>query len=328
MGRDAPSRGPKTVKRREAFEAQAGLFAGRSELYERLAHQLADDPRVAALIGDDVGWREPLQLFSGLHYLVLSDRASWEEPQAALSDEEEFLREWLARELVQTNEVRRCWLLLPCFLEIARRTGAAAIDCVELGCSAGLNLLWDRYGSRYANGAWPGPLQLGGEERAAVPADLLALRPRVRSRVGVDLDPPDLHTEEGVRLLKSFIWAGQDERLDLLDRAVAIWRENPPEIVVGDLVDELPSLLDRRRDDTLLIVWETATLGYLPDERRDRVGPILASAGKEAPLAFVHSGSARAGGEGYSLVVQIWPDGSPSEVAYGDFHGAWMEWVA
>jgi hypothetical protein len=285
-----------------------------------------DDPLVAGLVGEDVHWRTPLQLFGGLHYLVLAGRASWDDVRTALRDEGDFLREWLASEKVQTNEVRRCWLLLPCFLEIVRRTGAAGLDCVELGCSGGLNLLWDRYGARYANGGWPGPLQIAGEERTPVPGDVLALGPPVRSRVGVDLDPPDLRTEDGVRLLKSFVWAGQEERLDLLDRAVAIWRESPPEVIAGDLVDELPGLLSRRSDDALLLVWETSALGYLPQERRDRVRELLAAAGEEAPLAFVHGGSPRGDEAGYALMLQLWPGGEPVEIALGDFHGAWLDW--
>src|SRR5919109_246302 len=89
----------------------------------------------AALVGDDVDWRVPLQLFSGLHYLVLSGRASWDDVPGALHDKRDFLLDWLATERVQTNEVSRCWWLVPCFLEVARRTGCDVFDCVELGCS-------------------------------------------------------------------------------------------------------------------------------------------------------------------------------------------------
>jgi len=247
---------------------------------------------------------------------VLEGRASWENVRVALREQAEFLREWVATERVQTNEPRRCWWLVPCFLEVARRTGAEIFDCVELGCSAGLNLLWDRYGYEYEAGALEGLPVFRGEERGK-PVRLGAV-PRVRSRIGVDLAPPDLSTDDGVRLLKSFVWADQEQRLADLDAAIEVWRRDPPEIVVGDLVDELPALLARRRDDASLLVWETAVLGYLPPERRENALELLA----EADCVFVRTGLPQDGSHDYyGLYV------GADEVAHAEFHGAWIEWL-
>jgi hypothetical protein len=233
-----------------------------------------------------------------------------------LREEMDFLGDWVATERVQTNEPRRCWWLVPCFLEAARRTGAQAFDCVELGCSAGLNLLWDRYGYEYVAGALLGSPVFTGEERGR-PVPVAAL-PRVRSRVGVDLAPPDLRSEEGVRLLKSFVWADQEERLADLDAAIEVWRRDPPEIVVGDLLDELPGLLAGRRDGAALLVWETAVLGYLPEERREQARAMLA----EADCVFVRTGQPQDGSHDY---YGLYVDGH--EVAHAEFHGAWIEWL-
>jgi hypothetical protein len=258
-----------------------------------------------------------LQLFSGLHYLVLSGRASWDDARGALRDEAEFLGEWVATERVQTNEPRRCWWLVPCFLEVVRRTGADVFDCVELGCSAGLNLLWDRYGYEYSFGAFDGSPLFGGEERGRpVPVGSL---PRVRSRVGVDLAPPDLLSDEGVRLVKSFVWADQKQRLADLDAAIEVWRRDPPEIVVGDMIEELPALLGRRRDDAPLVVWQTAALNYLPQEGQGRVRELIADAG----VQFVETWQPQDGSHDY---YGLYVDGD--EVAHSDFHGAWIEWSA
>lgn len=288
-------------------------------MYGRLARELADEPAVAALLGDEVSWRVPLQLFGGLHYLVLAGRASWDHVAAAVGDEAEFLREWLAAERVQTNEVGRCWWLVPCFLEVARRTGFDVFDCVELGCSGGLNLLWDRYGYEYEHGSFPGAPVLRGDERSPVP---LSPMPAVRSRVGVDAAPPDLRTDEGVRLLKSFVWADQADRIERIDRAVAVWRRDPPEIVTGDLLDELPSLLARRREGALLVVWQTAALNYLPRERQARVRELLEGARADGPLAFVETWQPADGSHDY---YGLFVDGT--EVAHSDFHGAWIDWL-
>ena len=301
------------MERREAFELQAQHFGRESPLYERLAHEFADDPRLP----EEVDWRYPLQLFSGLHYLVLAGRASWAHADEALRDEWEFLGTWIATERVQTNEPRRCWWLVPCFLEAARRTGAEAFDCVELGCSAGLNLLWDHYGYEYRAGALNGSPVFRGEERGK-PVPVAPL-PRVRSRVGVDLAPPDLRDDDGVRLLKAFVWPDQEQRLADLEAAVEVWRRDPPEVVVGDLVDELPGLLARRDGDAVLLVWETAAFGYLSQERRDRASSLL----EEADCVFVRTGAPTDGSRDcYGLYV----DGD--EVARGEMHGWWIEWLA
>jgi len=247
---------------------------------------------------------------------VLSGRASWDDVRAALRDEAEFLAEWVAHERVQTNEVQRSWWLVPCFLEVARRYGVDSFHCLELGCSGGLNLIWDRYGYEYANGSFPGDPVLAGQERTPVPLSQL---PVVRSRVGIDAAPPDLRTDEGVRLLKAFVWAGQTERLERLDAAVEVWRRDPPEIVAGDMVEELPAVLSRSRGDGLLVVWQTAALSYLPRERRERVRGLLAG----AEVAFVETRQPSDGSHDY---YGLFVDGD--EVAHADFHGAWIDWRA
>src|SRR5437667_178939 len=164
---------------------------------------------------------------------------------------------------IQTNEVQRAWALLPCLLELARWSEVPVFDLVELGTSAGLLLLWDRYQYRYAAGEW-GPnsaaLELAGEERGRVPGELLRVVPRARRRVGIDRNPLDLRDPADLLLLKSFVWAGQDDRLARLDAAAEALRDDPPELVRGDLVELLPAELARRDDGALMIVLNSAAL--------------------------------------------------------------------
>jgi hypothetical protein len=151
----------------------------------------------------------------------------------------------------------------------------------------------------------------------------------VRSRVGVDLDPPDLGDADAVRFLQAFVWPGQHDRLERLEAAVAVWREDPPEIVVGDMLEELPGLLARRSGDALLLLWQSAALNYLPRDRQERVRELLDEAGREGPLALVETWQPLDGSHDYyGLFVQLWPEGERVEVAYSDFHGAWLDWRA
>ena len=280
-----------------------------------------------ALVGD-LSRKPALRLLGGLHALVLTGRASWDDVDAALEHPD---LPQLARRPVQTNEVRRSWFLLPCFLEIGRETGVEVFDLVELGASAGFNLLWDRFRYSYQAGAW-GPeaalLRLDGEERAPVPAELLSLAPRVRRRVGIDLDPVDVTAAEGVLRLRSFISPGQAGRMERLDEAIEAVRREPPRLVCGDVAGLLPPLLAGRARDAMTVVFQTAVLGYLTDEAWASVREALDAAGRDGRLAFLWTDRPAPDVHDYwGLWLCLWPGAEPRLLAHADFHGAWLEWL-
>lgn len=262
--------------------------------------------------------------------MVLDGRADWDDLAAALEREADFLRRYAAEVQIQTNEVRRAWALLPCFLELARWSGVDTFDFVELGASAGLLLLWDRYRYRYSAGEWgdaAAPLELGGEERGAVLGELLQIVPRVRRRVGIDRNPLDLRDPADLRLLKSFVWADQTARLARLDAAAAALRDDPPELLRGDLVEVLPAQLALRDEGALTVVMNSAALGYVDAAGRATVRATLEQAGAEGPLAYVTTTRPATQAHSYwGLAVELWPGGRRRELAYADFHGAWLDW--
>jgi len=288
-------------------------------LYAELCRRFADDPSVAAIVGNDPSWDAPLRLLGGMHYLVLGGEATWDDPPAAHA---EFLREFVRTQGVQTNEVQRSWVLLPCFLRAAELLGADELDVVELGPSAGLNLVWDRYHYVYDEAVWgpdDAPLTLSGEQRTPLPAELLARVPRVVRRVGIDRAPIDVTTDEGSRLLQCFVWAGQDERLARLRQAIEAVRADPPELVRGDLAQELPRVLR----DVPTIVFQTAVFGYLDDATVLTVKSTLSEPGR--PLAFVTAGGGRTGEHVWGM--RIFRPGHEREyLGEADYHGAWLRY--
>ena len=224
---------------------------------------------------------------------------------------------------MQTNEVQRSWVLLPLFLYAA---GGETVDVVELGASAGLNLVWDRHRYRYERGEWgPGGAQLtlAGEERRPVPAGLLGVESRIRSRVGIDQAPIDATSPEGARLLRSFVWAGQHERLARLDAAIDAVREDPPRIVAGDVAEELPGVLDGLPRDGLTLVFQTSLFEYLSEEARVAVRDAIDGADRD--LVFVASGRPR--GEPRSWGMRIYrPGGRREFMGHADYHGTWLDY--
>jgi len=304
---------------------QAAQCEGRSGLYVELLRRWSDDDVAAELVGTDPAWDAPLRLLGGLHYLVLGGEAGWDDP---LEEHAAFLREFVATQGVQTNEVQRSWVLLPLVLRVAQRTGSETFDLVELGPSAGLNLVWDRYAYRYEAGEWGregAVLSFDGEERRPVPGELLRLDPRVRGRIGIDRAPIDVMMEDGARLLRSFVWAGQDDRMRRLDQAIEAVRTDPPELVEGDYVVELPEVLAAQPPDALTVVFQTASFGFIGDEGRARVREVLEEAGERRPLAFISTGKPREG-DAWGLRIVYWPGGEREFAGHADFHGSWLSW--
>jgi hypothetical protein len=258
---------------------------------------------------------------------VLAGRASWDDVDGALERESEFLARFIREQGVQTNEVRRAWALLPAFLS----ADAERVDLIELGASAGLLLAADLYDYRYRAGSWgPGAeaLVLDGDDRGGPPAELLARRPVIGRRIGLDLEPVALD-EHGARLLEAFVWPDQPERIDRLRRAVAVARTCELDLRRGDYVDLLPGLLDQRRDDALTVVFHSVSTTYLDEERYSRLVDLLRRAGEAAPLAWVSLEGPRGDPDyhGVALDLTRWPGGETRRLAKADYHGAWLEWA-
>jgi hypothetical protein len=290
-------------------------------LYAELCRRYARDPIARELVALHTGRRPLLALLSGLHYLVLGGEATWDDP---LEQHADFLADYVQRQGVQTNEVQRLWVLLPLFLHATR--GVEAVDVVELGASGGLNLMFDRH--RYVNeaGEWGSPdatLSLSGTERTPLPASLLAQDLLVRSRIGIDLAPVDVTTEEGARLLESFIWAGQTERAANLRAAIDVVRDDPPTIVRGDVTEALPDLLASLPSGGLTLVFQSSVFEYIDEEARARVREALDTSGRE--LVFVSAGQPRADIRSWGL--RIYRPGREREfVGHADYHGTWLDY--
>lgn len=305
-------------------------------MYADVCRRLADDDTVDDIV-DSTGprtWDIPIRLLGALHYLALAEGIDpWSSPHEVLVERHDWLAQFVAEQNVQTNEVGRCAALLPAFLEAAR-LGGRRLDLLELGPSAGLNLLFDRYRYAYRNGEWgdaTSRVVLAAEERTPVPSDLLRTRVEIGRRRGIDLNPVDVRDDEGVRRLLCFVWADQWVRIERLKRAVAIARRDPAELIVGDYVEELPRLLEDRDEHALTVVFQTASTQYLSRERYDELRSIVEGAARQAPLAWIstqrHDEEV---GEftGYALELALWPDHEARVVAFMGYHGEWLDYVA
>ena len=113
---------------------------------------------------------------------------------------------------------------------------------VDVGTSAGLNLLLPRYSLRVRPGRRGGPAvrrctctaPRGGA--VPVPADDAAAS-RVRS--ASTSHPIDVLDDDAVRWLEACVWPDQADRFARLVAAIGIARRHPPDVRSGDAVGDL-----------------------------------------------------------------------------------------
>lgn len=352
----------------ESFRLQAHFSAEfGSPFYGELLRRCADDiERGGPLARLLDGWQGkpipdalPMRLCGAVHRLVLDGAApelaahyatvggsarwpaAWDAFRAVIAARADAIRPELDRQ-VQTNEVRRSGALLGGFLTVAAETGLP-LRLLEIGCSAGLNLRWDRY--RYellaCAAATPPPadapvVHRWGAADATMtvragwhgPGDVLRGTARVASRRGCDLAPIDVGDPEQARRLESFIWGDQPQRLAQLRAAIAAARHDPPPIARCSAADWLEAHLANAADGVATVVFHSVMWWYLSEPERERVTALIEAAGARAsaaaPLAWLRFDLF--GAAHYEVQLRLWPGGALRALAAACPHGRWVDW--
>jgi hypothetical protein len=343
------------VSQRSPAQTAAGfrLFAEQcrpgSALYAYLSLRIADDEELIALACHTrPGQPPPNMLFGAAHHLLMGGLdhplagfyptmgglAQLGEPLfAAFRDlclaHAAALRPLLETRITQTNETRRCAYLLPAFQTVADLSGRP-LALLEIGPSAGLNMLWDRYCYDYGDlqvGDPASPVriitELVGNARPPIPAQ----PPAVGWRLGVELNPLDLGNADTVRWLEALIWPENTARLARLRAAIAMARATPPPIVAGDALELLPALMAEAPAEAALCIYHTHVIYQFSREGRAQLDAILGEASRARPLY-------RLGCEGMSvehpqLVLTVYAEGRSEErlLASASGHGDWVQWA-
>jgi hypothetical protein len=273
---------------------------GYSEAYDRLARAIAGDDEVVGFLAE-MPVTQPNLFFASIQFLTGPDRmpGGGHELRTFLGHRGRDVAELMRSRRTQTNEVGRCAALVP-----ALPPGPLAL--VEVGASAGLCLLFDRFAYRYGStrlGALSSPVQLSCSLRGA--ARLPTALPRIVWRRGLDLQPVDVYDEDAVRWLLACVWSDHPERRRRLAGAVELARADPPSVRAGDLVDDLPALLADAPRDASLVVFHSAVLAYVTPERRRAFVDVLADASTRRELVWISN-------EGPGIVPEITAPAPPS----------------
>jgi hypothetical protein len=150
----------------------------------------------------------------------------------------------------------------------------------------------------------------------------------VRRRIGIDRRPIDVTSEHGVHLLEGFVWADQTERRERIRRAIAIVRERPANLMQGEYVDALPSVLAGRDLDVLTVVYDSASTSYLRDDDYAKLVAAIEREGERGSLAWISYEHPRGeAAPGFKLEAQVWPDGERVHLVRLDGHANSMDWL-
>ena len=198
----------------------------------------------------------------------------------------------LAVRATQTNEVGRCAVLLPAFTTVAAEAGQP-LALVDLGASAGLNLLFDRYGYDYGDRGTAGvagsPVVLACEVRSGVLPDLSV--PAVAYRAGLDQRPVDVDDDDAVRWLLACQWPQQLARFRRLRAAVQVARATPDRgrVAVGDVVGDLVETVRQVPETAHLCLYHSWVAAYLDEDRQRALAQVVAGIAGDRPLSWVYA---------------------------------------
>ncbi|VVT07834.1 conserved hypothetical protein [Sphingomonas sp. EC-HK361] len=337
---------------REAFRIQA-FYCSRMDapIYARLCEVIADaltpDTRTGARI---LGWAGeptrdalPLRFVGGLHALVqagsdsglaavfrgeITDREAIATAlRSALHAHDDALLPWLDGP-PQTNEPGRSAALMLGLMEIARRHGPR-LEILEIGSSAGLNLLIDRYRFDLGGvtvGPDDAPVTIAPEWRGVapepVPVEIVSIR-------GCDVQPLDATDPTVGARLAAYVWAETPERAERLRGAIAMQRDRGVMLERADAAAWLAERLAVPQDAGVTrVLMHSVVWQYLPDETAQAIREMMNEVGNRAtperPLGWVMMEPDRALAQ-QVIRVKSWPGHAATAViGTAHAHGTWV----
>lgn len=294
----------------DALEIVAGAFRASAHVYGQMGTPLyaefcnggADDQEILALADNGMEGAKPSHLFSAVHYMLLKDS---DDPLAryfaTLTDEplppagaypelSRFCREHngelaelLRTRTVQTTYAERCRAILPPMCEVVREAGEP-LNIVEIGCSAGVLLVFDKFAYRYDGGPIIGnanaPFVLEGEMHGDNLPELFI--PQIGKRTGIDLHTIDATSPEERRWLLSLCFPELRDEQARLAQALDTIAATDITMLEGDGLAHMRQAFDANPDP--LCVFHSACLFYWPDDAKRALEDLFFEESRKRPF--------------------------------------------
>jgi hypothetical protein len=323
-----------------------------SPLYVRLSEGVRDNPDLRAFAAQaKKGQPHANILFGAVHFLLLRGaqhslrrfypnfnggrRVEGEDPVPHFIDfvaaNRDALKPLIAGRVTNTNEVGRSALLHAAFRAVANDAGDP-LNLVEIGPSAGLNLIWDRYGVRYHRGAQTIELPVSDpllvldcELRGDIDPPF-GPSPKIASRVGLERNPVDLTDPDQRDWLRALVWPDTHGRFERLEAALKAFASECPEMRAGSALDLLPDTLRAIPENQLVCIYHSFVFYQFSREMKEALDAILTLAGLRRPVWRIAIEGNVSGT--HTIEMTRYHDGARDHytLALCHPHGRWLDW--
>jgi hypothetical protein len=146
--------------------------------------------------------------------------------------------------------------------------------------------------------------------------------------------------EDAARWLLACVWSDHDDRRRRLEAAIHFARHDPPVVVRGDLVDDLSDLIKQAPSTATVVVFHSAVLHYVDNDRRRRFTELLAEISRIRPIVWISfegpgviNSLEEAAPKRDRLMARLgkstWAEGHGQHrlLALAHFHGWDLEWL-
>lgn len=288
----------------------------------------------------------PLRLAGGFHHLMLTGADKRLSPvyrgeifdqdevdaivNAIATEHDERLLPWFDRP-PQTNEAGRSASFMAGLLWLSGKVGPM-FELNELGASAGINTMMDRYHYNLGGievGPISSPMRIKPEWRGPPPPNAPV---EIIGISGCDKAPVDLSDLHAALRVKSYVWPENKERIERIDAAIALAAQKRPDIVAADALDWVLERLSTPQDPGVVrvfnhsIVWQ-----YIHADGRTAIADAIEAQGQKAsperPLAWIMLETNRATFR-HELQIRYWPGPDRWQLlAEAQAHGTWIQWL-
>lgn len=320
---------------------------GSSSLYELLALRISEDETCLSLAAYGEGRGQPIPnlFFGAVHYLLLKGKehrlADYypsitkqpKDPRNIFFDFKDFCQTYeqemihiLQTKLVQTNEVRRCGYLYPIFSHIHSQV-KKPLALIEIGTSAGFQLLWDQYKYDYSTNETYGnrhsDVLIQSECLTTNSPALSYSSPPVTHRIGLDLNIVDLSSEEEYGWLNALIWPEHEERRALFKQAAKAVQRCELDLREGNGIDMLSQITQEISTDSTICVFHTHVANQFTTEMKHQLEAVIKQVGEVRDIFHIYNNMWDSYLHlDYVLAGRLYK----RTVGETDGHGRWFKW--
>jgi hypothetical protein len=280
-----------------SFRAGEEVYAREnSPLYSALARMGADDPEIVEMACHAMASAPPVHLFTAVHYLLLGGiddplaryfptlaevplppEEAWPHFRRFCLEHRDEILGLVRTRPVQMTYVERCRSVIAPLCHVADIAGEP-LNLIEIGCSAGVLLTFDRYAYEMREGERFGPADAPFLLKGDLAGGPKLRIPRIGKRIGMDLNIIDPAVEEDRRWMLATCFPELLDQQKRLAQAMDIVAEADITWLEGDALARMEEALALAPDP--VCVYHSACLFYWPKDAKAALDEVLCKASR------------------------------------------------